>query len=146
MDERLRDVAAHLALCHVVLLGQQPRRPARDAVALEPAQRRRSVALLVGGQGDEEATEHERAFGVTECPVIVAETTGVAVIGEFTDIRRQRPPAVPISGGDGTAVAGSSRAPSSRLSSGSRCQRPDGSGTVFTLFLPFNGITHKAAA
>jgi signal transduction histidine kinase len=26
------------------------------------------------------------------------------------------------------------------------CQRRDGSGTVFTLFLPFNGITHKAAA
>ena len=48
MHERLGQVAPQLVLGNVELLGQQARRPACGSVALEPAQRRRSVALLVG--------------------------------------------------------------------------------------------------
>jgi hypothetical protein len=90
VDERLREVASHLALGHVVLFREQPGRAAGGAVAFEPAQCRGKVALLMGGQCDEEPAEKEGAFGASQGPVVVAEPVGVSVAGEFGGVGPQR--------------------------------------------------------
>src|SRR5579884_2232005 len=66
VHERLRQVAAELALGDVELLRKQPRRAAGGAVALEPACGRDGVAAPAEGQRHDEAAQQERALRLAE--------------------------------------------------------------------------------
>jgi hypothetical protein len=66
LNERLGEVAPHLALRDVVLLGVQAGGTARGTTALEPAVCRHLVALLVLGQRHDESTQEEGALRVVE--------------------------------------------------------------------------------
>jgi hypothetical protein len=61
MSEGLRQVPTQLALCHVVLLGEQPERPAHVSIALEPACCRHVVSLLREGERGDEPAQDEGA-------------------------------------------------------------------------------------
>ena len=107
VDERLRQVAAQLALHDVVLLGEQAGRAERAPVALEPAQRPGHVALLVGGQGQMEAAQQERALGLVQRQVgLLAEAVDVAVVGQVVDHGPAGQQVARIVGRDGAAQAG----------------------------------------
>ena len=80
MDERLREVAAQLALVDVELLGEQARWTAGGAVALKPARRADVIALLGVGQRHQEAAEQERALGLAQRPLVGSEAVAVAVL------------------------------------------------------------------
>src|SRR5205085_10365698 len=89
VDEGLRQVAAQLVLVRVELLAEQLRRSAGCAGALVPAERLNLLALLVQGQGGEEAAQQERSLGVGQRPGVVAEAVGVTVAGEVLPVAVQ---------------------------------------------------------
>ena len=106
MHERLRKVAAQLALRHVVLLRVQTRRAARGAVPLEPAGRLDFAALLMEGESHHETAQHEGALGVAERPVVVPEPVGEPVLSQGGYERVERRNAARIVGGHRAPDAG----------------------------------------
>ena len=98
VDERLGQVSPELALGDVELLGQQPRRAARAAIALEERPRRQVVPLLVERQGQQESTQEERPFGFAERAGVVREAVDVVVVHQLGDHG--------VDGGDGAGVGG----------------------------------------
>jgi hypothetical protein len=122
VHERLRQVAAELALDDVVFLGQQPRRPARGAVALEVADRRQLVALLMLGQGHHEPAQQERAFGIAERALVVTEPLDMLLLDQLIADRAQGGESPRVGGGQGAADRGQQEGASGRGSSRPRCQ------------------------
>src|SRR5438309_2107761 len=92
MDERLRQVPAQLALLDVQLLGEEPRRPAGRAAAVEPAARLDEIALLQVGERDHEPAEQERALRLAERALVRLEAVGEAVLRQLLDELPQRLP------------------------------------------------------
>src|SRR5690349_4320688 len=73
VDERLRQVSSELALLDVELLGQEARRPAGGAIALEPAHRFDQVALLELREAYDEAAEEKRSLGFAQRSRVVTK-------------------------------------------------------------------------
>jgi hypothetical protein len=118
VDELLRQVAAHLALHDVELLGVEARGLAGGAVALLPAVRRRGADLLLLGEGDEEAAHDKRALSLRERPLVVPEPVCEVVLGQLLQVRLKSP--------YGARVVGWHRAASRAGASSARCHRPEG--------------------
>jgi hypothetical protein len=105
MDERLREVAAHLVLVGVVFLAEQLWWAAGSARAFVPGAGFDVVVLLVLGEGDKKAAQQEGALGVAEGARVVAVSVGVAVVGEVVEVGVQRGESAGIVGGDGATQA-----------------------------------------
>ena len=81
MHERLREVAAQLALADVVFLGEQAGRAAGGAVALEPAHSAaRGRRVGAWASADPEAAEQEGSLGLAERAFVGLVAVAVAVL------------------------------------------------------------------
>lgn len=126
MDKGQGKVAAQLPFPDVELLGQQSRRAARCAVALEPGSGLDGATELLSSERNHESAEQERPFGLLERPSVVAETVHIAVTGEIGDDLFEGGAMTKSVGEVAPRSPGSRRAASTLSSSGSRCQRPLG--------------------
>ena len=84
MDERLRQVAAHLVLGRIVLLRVQNGGPARRPGPLPPGAGFDPLLLLTGGHRHKEATQGEGTFGFGVRP---HSTTPVSVTHRLRQIK-----------------------------------------------------------
>ncbi len=101
MDERLGKIPPKLSLGDIELLGEQARRPARGAIAFEPARRAGDIALVEEREGYEEATEQKGAFRSMERLIPVTEPVGIPVLRQVFEHGAQGGVTARIVRGDG---------------------------------------------
>jgi hypothetical protein len=133
MHEGLWQVAAELALVHVVFLGLNASWPAGGAVALEPPPGTGLVAEGMRRQCHPQPGQQEGTLGLVQGPCILAEPVHEAVFAQFVHdgldgrlTRGSSGPAAP-------RMTGSRSEASTRSSSGVRCHRPVGCPQSFRL-------------